>query len=144
MIQIKFLYKGSIIPIQCNKNDNLKDIFNKFEIKIRNNSVFYLYKGNKINKELKLEEIIGEDDINNINILVNSIDEINKNNLIKSKYIICPECKENIRFRIKDYKIKLYDCKNGHNIDNILLEEYENTQNIDISKIICNICNINN
>ena len=68
MIQVKFLYKGSILPIQCNKNDNLKDIFNKFEIKIRNNSVFYLYKGNKINKELKLEEIIGEDDINNIDI----------------------------------------------------------------------------
>ena len=48
MIQVKFLYKGSILPIQCNKNDNLKDIFNKFEIKIRNNSVFYLYKGNYI------------------------------------------------------------------------------------------------
>ena len=40
-----------------------------------------------------------------------------------------------------DYKIKLYDCKNGHNMENILLEEYENTQKIDTSKIICNICN---
>ena len=103
MIQVKFLYKGSIIPIQCNKNDNLKEIFNKLEIKIENNSVYYIYKGNQINKELKLEEIIGEDDINNINILVNSIDEINKNNLIKSKHIICPECKENMRIKINDY-----------------------------------------
>ena len=25
---------------------------------------------------------------------------------------------------MNDYKIKLYDCKNGHNIENILLEEY--------------------
>jgi len=94
MIQIKFLYKGSTIPIQCNKTDNLKDIFNKFEIKIENNSVFYIYRGNQINKDLKLENLIGEDDINEINILANTIDEINKNNLIKSKYIICPECKE--------------------------------------------------
>ena len=30
------------------------------------------------------------------------------------------------------------------NIENILLEKYENTQEIDISKIICNICKINN
>jgi len=85
-----------------------------------------------------------DDDINSINILVNSIDEMSNNNLIKSKYIICPKCKEKARIKINDYKIKLYDCKNGHNIDNILLEEYENTQKIDISKIICNICNINN
>ena len=145
MIEVKFLYKGSIIPIQSNKNGKLKEICNIFETKIENNSVNYIYKGNSINKELKLEEIIEkDDDINNLNILVNCLDEINKNNLIKSKYIICPECKENIRIKINDYKIKLYDCKNGHIIDNILIEEYEKTQKIDYSKIVCNICNINN
>ena len=147
MMKVNFIYKGQIIPVQCTKNVKMKEIFEKFEIKanLENNSVFYLYNGNKLDKDMKLEEILGNNDINNdINIIVNSIDDIKNNNLIKSKYIICPECKENIRFRIKDYKIKLYDCKNGHNIDNILLEEYENTQNIDISKIICNICNKNN
>ena len=144
MIEIKFLYKESIIPIQCNKNEKFEEILHKFETKIGNNSVNFLYKGNKINKELSLEEVIDKDDINNINILVNNKDEINKNNIIKNKYIKCPECKEDIRIKINDYKIKLYDCKNGHNIDNILLEEYENTQKIDISKIICNICNKNN
>jgi len=142
MIEIKFIYKGRNIPFQCNKNEKLKDIFNNFELKIQNNSVYYLYKGNKINKELKLEEIIKNED--DINILVNSIDDINENNIVKSKLIKCPECKENIRIKFDDYKIKLYDCKNGHNIENILLEEYENTQKIDISEIICNICNINN
>ena len=35
-------------------------------------------------------------------------------------------------------KKNLFDCKNNHNINNILLNEYEN--NIDISKIICNNC----
>ena len=66
------------------------------------------------------------------------------NNIINNKYIKCPECNENIRMRIKDYKIELYDCKNKHKIDNILLEEFENTQKMDISKIKCNICNTNN
>ena len=46
----------------------MKDIFNKFEIKIENNSVYYLYKGNKIDKDIQLEELIKGDDINNINI----------------------------------------------------------------------------
>jgi len=32
----------------------------------------------------------------------------------KSKYIICPECKENARILIDNYKINIYDCKNGH------------------------------
>ena len=146
MIEIKFSYEGKSIPIQCNKNEKMKDIFNKIEIKLKieNNSVYYLYKGNKINKELKLEEIIKEDNINNIIILINSLEKINNNNIIKSKFVKCPECKENTRIKFNDYRIKLYDCKNGNNIENISLEEYENTQEIDISKIICNICKINN
>jgi hypothetical protein len=40
--------------------------------------------------------------------------EIQKENKIKSKNIICPICKENIKMDIKDYKINLYECKNGH------------------------------
>ena len=44
MIQVKFIYKGSIIPIQCTKNEKLKDICNKLEAKIENNSVYYIYK----------------------------------------------------------------------------------------------------
>ena len=81
MIEIKFEYKGTIIPIQCNKNEKMKNIFNKVEIKIQNNLVYYLYKGNKINKEINLEELIKEDDIKNINIFVDNLDGINKNNI---------------------------------------------------------------
>ena len=72
------------------------------------------------------------------------MDKINNINKIKSKYAKCPKCQENIRIKFNDYKLKLYDCKNGHNIENISLEEYENAQDIDISTIICNICKVNN
>ena len=34
--------------------------------------------------------------------------------------------------KINDYIIQLYNCKNEHNIKNILLNEYEKTQEIDI------------
>ena len=60
--------------------------------------------------------------------------------IIKSKEIICPKCNENILIKIDNYKINLFNCKNNHNIDNILLNEYEN--NIDISKIICDKCKL--
>ena len=78
-------------------------------------------------------------------ILVESINESNQEkSLIKSNDIICPNCKEKARINIKDYKINIYGCKNNHNINNILFDEFENLQMIDRSKIICNQCKINN
>ena len=44
---------------------------------------------------------------------------------------------------MKNYKISLFDCKNKHIKDNILLSQFENTQYIDESKIICEICKTN-
>ena len=127
MAEVDFIYKGNIINIQCNSNDKMKDIFQKFIIKaqINNNQLlYYLYQGNKINEDLTFEQIISSNDkeYNKIKILVNIINENDNkiNTLIKSKYIICPKCKENIRFKIEDYKILLYECKNGHEINNIL------------------------
>lgn len=41
---------------------------------------------------------------------------------------------------IKDRRIKLFDCKNGHITENMKLEEYRISQNIDLSKIKCDKC----
>ena len=64
-------------------------------------------------------------------------------NLIKSNEIICPDCYENLLLNIKDYKINLYNCKNNHKFNNILLTEFDGYLNLDISKIICHICKSN-
>jgi len=80
---------------------------------------------------------------NIMNIVVNeNNDPIRKDNIKESKEIICPKCNENILIKIDEYKIYLFNCKNNHEKNNILLNEYEN--NIDISKIICNNCKIKN
>ena len=101
----------------------------------------FLYSGNIIDEELKLSEMIGNEEIDKITILVFSKENINNyKSLEKSKYIICPKCKENIKFKINEYKINLYECKNGHKADNILFNEFWNTQYIDLSKIICDKC----
>ena len=60
----------------------------------------------------------------------------------KPKNIICPKCKENIKMDIKDFKINLYECKNGNEIKNILLNEFDETQSIELDKIICYTCKI--
>ena len=73
-----------------------------------------------------------------MNILVEEISSTYaKEKEMKSKEVICPKCNENILLNLKEYKINLYDCKNKHNINNILFEEFIKTQKI---KIICNIC----
>jgi len=144
MASIEFIFKGNNIRIQSNFNEKLKDIIDKYtsKISIDKNTLIFLYSGKSIDEELRLCEMIGKEKDNKIKILVYSIYDINDTyaSIIKSKYIICPKCKENIQFEIKDYKIHLYECKNGHSFDNILLNEFEKTQYIDISKIICKKC----
>ena len=44
---------------------------------------------------------------------------------------------------IWDFNINFHDCKNNHNIYKTL-NEFEETQKINLNNIICNICNINN
>ena len=144
MTQIEFLYQGRNTIIQCNINEKMKDIIKKYIIKegIDKNSIYFLYSGNKINEELILKEIIGKNnDINKIKILVNKIENLeDKDKIIKSNNIICPICGEISLINIKDYLINIYGCKNKHIINNILFNKFENTQNINISKIICDKC----
>ena len=141
---------GMIKTIKCTIKEKIRDICKNAGINIYNNNEL-IYNGNKINIDSSFEEIINEEDkkknIMKIKIIfkIKKIDEDRdkeKLNIIKSKDIICPQCGESIFMNIKDYKINLYGCKNNHRINNLLCSEFEKTQNIDLSKIICNICNV--
>ena len=148
MAKMIFNYKGVEKEIQCNINEKIKDILKRYanKVGIDITKVFFVYNGNIINDDnIILNEILNEEDKrrNIMNILVNEINKtIIKDNIIKSKEIICPKCNENILIKIDEYKINLFNCKNNHQINNILLNEFENY--IDISKIICNNCKIKN
>ena len=79
-------------------------------------------------------------------ILVQSINTsiyIWNDNIIKSNDIICPFCKEICKYEIKDHRIKLFGCKNGHVKENIKLKDFNDKQKIDLTEIICNKCNKN-
>ena len=145
MVEIIFDYNSMQTVIQANLNDSFENIIQKFITKTQLdlNNLHFLAKGKIINKNEKIEKIMDESDKLNkrLIILVNSINNnINNTNIIKSNDIICPICKEICKYEIKKHKIKLYDCKNGHIIDNIKLNEFNNKQNIDISQIKCDKC----
>ena len=151
MVEAIFNYKGIDTIIQCNINDKMKEIINRFLIKNgkneNDNNLLFIYDANIINYELTYIQQVNNLDgnRNKMNILVES-NKDNKKEIkeIISKDIICPECGENIFINIKDFKINLYECKNNHKINSILINKYENNQKIDLSKIICNECNENN
>ena len=145
MVEVEFNYLQNIIKIQANINDSFQLIIEKYlnKINLDINNIYFLSKGKKISKNEILGDIMDESDKRNnkIIILVYSINTIiDQKNMKKSNEIICPFCKEICKYEIKDYKIKLSNCKNGHIIEDIKLNQFINKQNIDISQIKCDNC----
>ena len=165
MAEVIFNYEesnqGSNIIIQCNIKDKMKDIFMKFSTKAQKdlNNLYFIYNGNIIKDDMEYGQIWNVEDKkrNIMNIIVYENNSLNEN-MIKSKEIICPECKESVLIDIIEYQININKCKNGHHINNILLKDFEKTQYIDNSKLnnnnkclkhnnnfdrYCNDCNLN-
>ena len=147
--EIIFEYMGSKYYIQCKQDEKIKTIMEKFgnKIGIDKNSLLFLYNGVTLNEDQTFEDEAKKEDIERkrMNVIVysrNTVLGINKpnNEIKKSKYIICPNCHENCRMSIINFKIILYDCKNKHLFNNIFLDEFDNTQFINESNIICSNC----
>jgi hypothetical protein len=127
MAKVVFSYAGTEITIQCNKEDKIGDICNKFATKIDKNinSLIFIYNGNKINYELTFKKQSNSMDNarNQMNVLVYQ----NENDELK-----CKKCGEIMHLDIIDNIIKfnkeeketIIEMKNQ--IDNIL-----NLNNID-------------
>ena len=115
MAEVIFNYEGTTITIQCNMNNQMKDVIDSFLNKIteKGDNFFYLYNGSNINKQLTFNEQANnmDKDRKKMNIIVNKNDvgKIETKEVI-SKDIVCPECKENILLNIKNYRINLYGC----------------------------------
>ena len=148
MVEAIFNYEGINTIIQCEMNEKMKNIINRFLIKLekKENNLYYLYNGAQINYELTFNEQANDIDKNRkkMNIIVTKSEDAQ--NIIKeiiSKDIICPECKENSLINFENFHAYFHDCKNNHNI-NKTLNEFEDSQKINLNKRVCNICNVNN
>ena len=147
MVELIFNYNQVQTLILANLNDSFNDVIQKYANKAQLdiNNVQFFSNGQKLSNNEKVKNILNktEKSINRKIILVLSINStiINENTNIKiSNDVICPKCKEICKYEINNYKIKLYDCKNGHITNNIKLDEFKNKQIIDISQIKCDKC----
>ena len=144
MAEAIFNYEGINTTIQCEINEKMKDIINRFLIKLENKekNLYYLYNGTQINYELTFNEQENDIDKNRkkMNIIVTKSEDAQ--NIIKeivSKDIICPECRENSLIDFENFHSYCHDCKNNHNIMKTL-NEFEKTQKINLNRIVYNIC----
>ena len=66
MAEIIFTYEGNQINIQCDKNQKMVEICNKLSTKIdlNKNSLIFLYGGNQLDLDKKLNEMTKENKIN--------------------------------------------------------------------------------
>ena len=99
--------------------------------------VNFIYNGNVAKNNIPLAQVINEDDRkrNVLSILVNKndFDEITHNS------ITCPKCFCEAEMSWEGYKAKL-KCPNGHFFNNLSVREFEKTQELELSKIVCDIC----
>ena len=129
MNKVIYTYHSTNTTIQCQHDEKLKNINERLKQKlcIQNANIYYLFNGSKINEELTYDEI--SNGKNTINIIINDIEEQEMKQYIKSKEIICPKCNEMSILNFKNYQFDM-ECKNGHNIKNILIKEFSNKGNI--------------
>ena len=115
-VNVIFTLDDVSLSIQCNENDVMKDICQKYANKIKRNinSLVFLYGGNQLNFNLKFKDVIIDKESKEIKVLVYS-NELKK--------FICPKCVE---------KIKL----NTEKIDNIILSINNLKETIDSAKLM--------
>ena len=104
MAKVIFTYNGNETIIQCNIDEKMKDICQRFakKLQIEIDKIYFIYNGSKINEELNFNEQANEEDRkrNIMNVLVNDINDRKEEKIVKSKEVICPICKENILINI--------------------------------------------
>ena len=151
MVDVVFDLNQAITVIQAKLDDPFQVVIDKFIQKtlIDPNSVYYIANAKPIDPQQTVENQMSDLNKQNkkITILVNSIDKDDQDKeqvIIQSKDIICPECKEPCRYTIENYQIKLFDCCNKHINNGIKFIDFNKTQEINISEIICDICKYKN
>ena len=151
MVDIEFDFNQRITVIQAKLDDTFQDVINKYLDKnfLAPDSVYFLTNGKQINPTQSVESHMN--DLNKINknmkVLVYKFENGDENNeqvIVKSEDIICPKCKEPCLIGLDNYRIKLYDCINGHITKDIKITEFDNTQKVNLSQIVCDKCKIKN
>ena len=142
---IEFCYSGVTIAIHCSEKEIMKDVIQRFcnKAKVDKSKIYCLYSGMLLDENAVVKNLIkskNKDD--KIVILVYPIDNRYtqiKEEKVKQSNIICPQCQDIATIKIQNYKISI-NCRNNHKTDNMFLKDFETSQKIDESKIVCEKC----
>ena len=142
MAEIEFEYLQEKIKLKFKITDKFSNVFNKYyqKVGIEPNSVLFMAHSMSIPGDKKILDIMDKNEKLNKKM---KIVVLNDKVIKQSKEIICPKCLEQCKIKIKNYLIELYDCKNNHSTK-MKLDEFKESQKIDLSKIKCDICNKRN
>ena len=140
MVTIEFEYNNKITNIKANISDIINDITKKFFLNenIDSDSVELLHNGKMVDIKEKIETLM--DVLDKKNKIIKIKVQNKTNNKGKSYEIFCPKCFEPCRVKIDNYLIKLYDCKNRHQIENIELDDFINIEKITNPYLECKMC----
>ena len=143
---VKFTLEGNSLTIQCTTEEKMKDICQRYSVKIETNTdcLLFLYGGNRINFESKFIEQANSIDkeSNEMNVLVYRND---------TDGFICPKCGEKIKLnneKINDIissNNSIKDTLNGvkFQIDNIIKNSTNDSLNIQLNNIIIILNSLN-
>ena len=147
MIGLEFDYEQNKVFMQANLYDYFSTVINKYyqKTQIEPNSVIFMAHSIQIQENKRIIDVMNQiEKINNkIYIAVFPLYINNKKVIEDSKEIICPKCSEQCLIKIEDYIIKLFDCKNNHSTI-MKLDNFKESQKIDLGQIKCNNCNDKN
>ena len=147
MSSFNFLFNGREIIIPCEKKEKLVNVVQRFISKVgsKRSNLNFLCNG-KILDEQITEEKIPFNESKKRFIQVDDNSKINnpEDVIINSNIIICPQCKECASINLNENKISISNCKNMHNNDLININDFPNTQKLNLTKIICGQCKENN
>ena len=142
MSSITFKYQGEEINVSCEEKEKLSPIIQRFctKVQLQKENVNFLYQVKSIDEQMTEDQISFNENNKKIIYVEDKNMNGNQKGFIKSNMIICPECQESSLISLKNYKISISNCKNGHNSDNIDILDFPNTQMVNLSKIICGEC----
>ena len=139
MVEIEFDFNQAITNIQAKLDDPFKDVINKFMQKslLEPGSVNFLVNGKVINPNESVESHMSNFNKENKNMKIIVTMAVNDNSnkeqvIAKSKDIICQNCKEPCRIKTENYKIKLFECINGHIIEDTINSDMNKDKSVRI------------
>ena len=148
IILVNINYKSKNTEIKCyNPNEKMSTILNEFSTKndVDIKNLYFFYMGRIIFDKFEINQYLNFDEKERKKMDISVIEKDNKaSSLTKSKQIICPICGELAKFKFKNFKISIYGCEYNHQFDDMDLDDFENSQLLDISQIICDQCKENN